>query len=417
MTASAIDAAGAFTENRVCGAGHTGDNLIVSICVQTLTSCGPGPLLTFGFQLLQPGGAVETHTAQVTCNNIGQARGVTMNPQTVTQATGTSVGHIALQSLYTDLSAVANALNAYSGEAAAIRFQRLCGEQGIRFYGQGQLSASSPMGAQPQDVLISLLQACAAADNGLMAEPRQQLGLGYITRYALSNQSPAVTLDYQAANISDLQPTDDDQYTQNDVTVARQGGSSSRHVLASRPLSVLAPPHRVGLYDTQQNLSLFSDTQALDDARLLLHLRTVSEPRYPALALNLRKAALAAIYHDLQDTDLGNRYAVINTPLWLPPDGISQIIHQQAEQPSSKVFAIAWTGVPESPYQTMILGNPGLGRVDTDATTLSAAVNAAQAQLIALSGTGPAGNQFALWTTQQADFPFDISMAGARITD
>src|SRR5258707_7531046 len=48
------------------------------------------------------------------------------------------------------------------------------------------------------------------------------------------------------------------------------------------PLSVLAPPNGVGLYDTQQTLSLFSDTQALDEAGWLLHLGTVSEPRYPA---------------------------------------------------------------------------------------------------------------------------------------
>src|SRR5258707_3239915 len=306
-------------------------------------------------QVLQAGATVPvTGTGSITLPNnvMGAVTGVSVNANEVSPASGSVFGHIAVQGIQTDLSVLAGPLAAWAGEAAGTRFQRLCGEEGVGFRGQGRLSTSVPMGAQTQQILTSLLQECSDADRSVMLEPRQQLALGYRTLSSLRNQPAAVALDYAAAHLAgSLTPVEDDQTTANDVTVSRQGGSSYRLIQATGPLSVQPPPAGVGAYSAGgATLNVASDSQAFHEAGWLLHMGTVDESRYPLIQLILARTAVAGLYYDLQDSDLADPITVANPPAWLPPEAISQLVQQATERLGRYMFDPGWTGGPASPF-------------------------------------------------------------------
>src|SRR5258707_1256422 len=331
--------------------GVNGQNLAVSIAM--LPPANGAQAVTF--QVLQAGAVApvtSTGSNNLPNNIMGAVTGMSVNANEVSPASGSVFGHIAVQGIQTDLSVLAGPLAAWAGEAAGTRFQRLCGEEGVGFRGQGRLSTSVPMGAQTQQILTSLLQECADADRGVMLEPRQQLALGYRTLSSLRNQPAAVALDYAAAHLAGaLTPVEDDQTTANDVTVSRQGGSSYRLIQATGPLSVQPPPAGVGAYSAGgATLNVASDSQAFHEAGWLLHMGTVDESRYPLIQLILARTAVAGLYYDLQDADLGDRITVANPPAWLPPEAISQLVQQATERLGGYKVQLDRTRVPPRPF-------------------------------------------------------------------
>ncbi len=379
-------------------------------------------------ETLPAGSAASTKlTGALASASTGTARSLVVNQAGYgTPAVNSAVGHIAVQPAYSSLSALAGPPNSWAGEAAGLRFQRLCAEEGIAFRGAGRLSASVPMGPMTQQTLMQDLQECADADRGVIFEPRQVLGLGYRTLSSLENQQAAVALSYTHADLAGtpgLKPVTDDQTTVNDVTVTRAGGSSSRQVMQppgtagaafTGPLNTNAPnatPPGAGLYDTQVQISLGSDSQVDSEAGWLLHLGTVNEPRYPVIPVDLARPAVAGVFCDLQELDLGQRITVSAPPAWLPPDGISQIAQGVTERLGGYIFQIDFCGVPESPYEVLVLDDPVHGRLDTDGCTLHASISSSATSLGADTAAG-----FPLWTTAAGDFPFDIQMAGERMT-
>jgi hypothetical protein len=76
-----------------------------------------------------------------------------------------------------------------------------------------------------------------------------------------------------------------------------------------------------------------------------------------------------------------------------------------------KHYAMEFNAVPASPYDVIILDDLVYGRLDTDGSTLAAGVSSgATALSVATAGSFP------LWTTDSGDFPFDIAIAGERVT-
>lgn len=361
---------------------------------------------------LQPGAPAALVSGGTVAGSIGNATEVIVAPNG--GIASAVIGHISVQPALDSLFNLGAALNAWIGEYAGNRFARLCSEEGLPYRVYGYPGDSVAMGAQATQTLLALLQECEDADRGLITEARQALALGYRTRVSMFNQAAAATLDYAAAHLSpDVLPTDDDQLTVNDVTVTRTGGgSSSRQVQTSGALSTQAPPAGVGPYPTAVSINLSADSQLPDEAGWILHMGTVDEPRYPTIPVNLARPALAALYSTLQDVDLGDRLLVNNPPAWLPPDAISQIVRGLTEVCYGYVFTIAWACAPESPYRVAIMDDPVFGRADTDGSTLAAGVTSIATSLSVASTdtTKP------LWTTSAAEFPFDIVIAGERIT-
>ena len=345
--------------------GCNGQLLVVVMGVDT-PSAGS---TTYRLNVAQPGASAFTSsTDTATASALGKITKVIVNSDDFSgdqDLDATTIGHVGVQPTSTPDTGILDVLDAWSGEAAGDRFSRLCTEQGLAFRGQGQLSTSTQMGPQAQDALLSLLQDCVDADQGVLVEPRQVFGLGYRTRSSLYGQDAAITLSYPDGDlVSGLNPADDDQYTRNDVTVSRQDGSSARKVLSTGPLSIQDPPDGVGVYDVEVTLNLETDSQCSDAAGWLLNTGTVDEHRYPDIGVDLASTSLSGIFWDLQQDDLGDRFVIQDPPSWMPPDDISQITAQQTEQIGGFIYQQDRTGIPASPYNVFTVEDATLGLID-----------------------------------------------------
>lgn len=342
-----------------------------------------------------------THTGAV-----GAVSRITISPDQLLGST--SVGHVSAEATWTSLFDMAGALQAYASEPAGIRFQRLCAEEGISFRGIGSMADTVPMGVQTVQTLTQLLQECADADRGVWFETRQLLGWGYRSRASLGNQAATVGFDYNQDHLSGtLQPTVDDQVVKNDITVSNSGGSSSRQVLddgSARSVS------RIGRYDTQLTVNLASDALLDSRAGWELHALTVDEPRYPQIECDLANGALGSLYWDALSAEMGDRVTVSNPPVWLPPGKIDQLAAYSSETIGRKDLGVQWTGIPSTPWNVAYADDIVFGRADTDGSQLAAAAGPSDATLSVATMSGP------LWTTDPADFPFDVAVGGERIT-
>ena len=109
----------------------------------------------------------------------------------------------------------------YSGETAADRFARVCGEAGIPYILRP--GGSERMGAQREAGTLAVLESCVQTDYGVMAE--RGAGLEYIPREARWNAAVAMALTVAAGQIAEPpEPTRDDQRLRNKWTVSRVGG-------------------------------------------------------------------------------------------------------------------------------------------------------------------------------------------------
>lgn len=351
---------------------------------------------------------------------IGAVTQVVFNPAGAAGLGAVTIGHAAVQSVYssTQLVAFGAPLNSWLAEPAAVRFGRLCGEEGIQFRCRGNPAATVAMGAQTTETLTQLLQECADADRGIWTELRQALGWGYVTRAALYNQPALVTLSYDEDHLSvhASDPTEDDQTTLNDVTLSSQDGSSVRYYAApGQPvtggrLSSLPPgTGGMGTYDNTPTgtVNLAWDKDLDNICNWMLHMGTIDEPRYPGLVLDLEQAALASLYSAIVQMDLGDRMVINGPPAWLPPNAISALWQGVQENIGDFEFQITVNGVPESPYE---VAQAGAAHAATAGSQLAAG---ASASATTLSVETTAGN---IWTVNAADLPFEIVVGGEVMT-
>lgn len=387
--------------------GILDQQLRISIELQT-----SGGNVQYSMVTIAPGASGGLATSGTVAGTIGNAYQIAVAPNA---GMGSAVvGHVSVQPAWDTLFNLGNAINAWIGEKAGIRFARLCAEEGITSRIYGAPADTVAMGAQTTQDVPTLLQECETADKGLIYEPRQAFGLAYRTRVSMFNQAPAVTLNYSAAQLAPpLDPTDDDRLIANDVTVTRSsGGSSARQSLTTGALSTQAPPAGVGIYPQTPNVNLASDAQLNDMAGWLVWLGTVDDLRYPVLSVNLASPRVTNVFYQVQDVDIGDRVLVTGTPSWLPPDGISQIVLGQTENCFDFTFTEQWACEPEAPFRVGVLDDPVLGRGDTDGSALHAGISAtATTMQVDTTVVGAP-----LWTTAAGDFPFDIAVGGERMT-
>lgn len=355
----------------------------------------PAGTSVLGDLFLSPGGTIGCPT-QVTTGTVPASLG------------GMAVGHLAA---YEEPGWAVDPLFygadvAYAGETAGTRLVRIAAEENLPLVFTGQPAQDEAMGEQAPAALLDTLQACADADGGLLYEPREVVGLAYRDRLSLYNQAPAV-MAYSDL-VPPLEPTDDDQRTQNDITVQRIGGVSARAVQTTGPLSVSAPPAGVGPYSTSVSLALATDDQPPQIASWLRHLGTVDQLRYPVITVYLqRRPALIAAISAL---DIGSRLEVTNPPLaLLPPGAIDQLVEGYTETIAQYRWEFAINAGPASPWSVGTLDDPVYGRIDTDGSTLASAVGASDTTISVASTATP-------WTTDQSQTPWDVQVGGERLT-
>jgi hypothetical protein len=331
--------------------------------------------------------------------------------------TGTAVGHIAVST---------NPVVSFSdyqgnlGEAAAVRFQRLCNYinmpshivlSGVTF------NIGPAMGPQHSGAFLDLLQECVDVDGGLLFELTDRLGLGYRCRDTVENQASAVlALDYSLGQLSEVPaPVDDDQYTRNDITVTRLNGSSTRAVQSTGTLNNQTPPAGVGTYATSITVNVQSDAQTADEAGRRLYMGTLAEPRYPDVSLQLARTEItssATLRQNALALMPGDRLTIANPPAWLPPDTISAIVLGYTETFDQFLHSIKWNTMPESGWRVAVSDDATFGRADTDGSTLAAPVTATAASLQVATTTASSP----LWSAAGGDAPFDVMVGGERMT-
>lgn len=368
-----------------------------------------GSNVDWDISTLAPGGGAGLTTGgTLNSRTVGQVTRIIINPGG--GLTDVAIGHISVQSAIPSIHDLGQQLAAYAGERAGVRMRRLCSEEGITFRGRGWLAGSCRMGPQLQRTLLDLVTECADADGGALFEPRGVLGLGYRTLGSLANQTTAVTLDYDGAELAGtMEPTDDDQAVRNDITASKVGGSSARAVLEEGPLSVQDPPDGVGRYPEQASLSVQFDEQLVDQAWWRVHVGTVNEARYPRITVNMARTQItgdAALALALHEADTGDRLVVENPPSWLPPEDISQLIQGYSEQLGNFEHEITWNCSPASPFDVAVYDT---ARYESGYAVLNEALDTTETGVDISTPTGP------LWSTSPGG-SFGIIVGGEVMT-
>lgn len=396
--------------------GSTSQNLNGLSLYLAVSLIPSGSNLTLVCYAMIPGGAgMDSVSTSLGAGTVGAVTSVTVNPFGAASSGGLAsigVGHIAVHAAGAFTWDVGDPLNAWLGEPAAARYQRLCYEEGINCRIYGHKLTSAAMGYQTIQTLPDLLQECETTDRGMQFEPRTVLGLGYRPASALYNQTPKVTTSYAASSLDPtLAPTSDDQLSINDVTASNTDGSSARQILTTGPMSIQAPPNGISRIDTGQQVNAASDGQLASIAGWILHTSSDPYDRIPVIPFNMARAEVPAAVALL---DIGDYTQITSPPPWIQYDTIDQLGAGYSETfGPAGVWTIDVNGIPARPY--VIAQVAGMGgnavHVDTDGSTLT---NNQTSTDSVLSLTSMAG--YPTWTTNPSDMPFDVNIAGERVT-
>ena len=341
-------------------------------------------------------------------------RTIALNPSGV--QTDVAIGHVSVQDSVTSLDDAITAVAAYAGETAGARIARLCSEEGVTFFWLGDLYDSAQMGVQGSGTLLDLIGECVAADGGILLELRDTgvPALGYRPLSSLYRQPATISHGYATPyGRTALEPIDDDQLTRNDLTVARQGGSSYRVTKETGALSIAS----VGRYDDSATLNLQSDAQLPAVAGWRLWKGTYDDARWPRICFDLLEAGMldSAKLAALWGLDIGGRVTIDGLPSFLPPGPADTLATALEERLGWFVWELDITGIPAGPYdigRATSSASPGTGQNGGKAQAVGAvtAGSFTTGTSTSLSVTVPQA-----WVTTANQFPLDIMVAGARL--
>lgn len=245
-------------------------------------------------------------------------------------------------------------IQGHTGEPAAIRFLRLCEENGIPAVVVGDPDTTVPMGPQESDTLPDLLAEVERTDVGILYEPRGGIGLAYRTRASMYNQTPKLILDWNLGQVAQpCRPAIDDQASRNDVTVSRRSGSSARAVQETGPCSIQPPPDGVGKYPpTKVDVNPRYDGDLPDLAGWYLRQGTLDETRFPQIAVNL--VASPELADAVADLHVGDRILVQHVPIDISASDADLIVHGDPETITADGRVITFNCGPASAYQVAV---------------------------------------------------------------
>lgn len=301
----------------------------------------------------------------------------------------------------------ANVSYGWTNELAAARFARVCGEAGIPFSVAGAAGlASEAMGAQREGTTMAILQSCADADYGVMAE--RGAGLEFVPRAARWNATTVMAITLTAGQIADIpKPTRDTQRLRNKWTVSRiSGGSGSFQNDASIA--------RNGLWEDSAQLNVFDDSVLENHAAWRVAIGTAIRLRWPNLVLNFARSPELLVFW--RQRGYGWRLGVTT--------GLSQV---KGNEPDLVVEGYQATLTPEiwgaelnctdgRVWTAAVADNTGIyGRVETDGCTstssLTATATGAVLPVTTIAGYPPWDNTAGLWSGG-----VDLNVGGERVT-
>ncbi|MFJ2200848.1 hypothetical protein [Streptomyces violaceusniger] len=362
-------------------------------------------------QWINVGGAGGAVAGQPYAGTIGRVLDV-HSPETgfSQDLSGMALGHVGV---FSPLSTTSynNVDIGLRGEAAGTRMMRLAAEESIPFVLFGDTDRQARVGPQKPATVLDILGDAADADGGILYEQREAAALIYRDTETLYNQPVRLALNYGTpGHISPpFKPSDDDQYLRNEITVTRRDGTSAVDSLDVGPLSTQAPPSGVGRYQDSKDINFYTDDQPAQMASWLVYMGTWDEARYPTVHVDL--SAGVSLTDDATAVDVGDRVTISNPPAWLPPDLIDLLTQGYTEVIGLYDWDITFNCTPGGPWSH--IAQVGASRADTAGSTLNTAVSATSTSLSIATGSGPVWVDSA---TYPSDFPFDVLMAGERMT-
>lgn len=307
----------------------------------------------------------------------------------------------------------------HAGEHALVRAERLCNEESIDFAWigsgvDGTTDGTEPMGAQRPDAFLSLVQACAKVDNGMLYTQRTTGGFMFRTLETMYARDPWVTLSLSAGHFSPpWSGTADDQALVNDITVQRDQGGSYRHQLddGSR-MSVSSPASGgAGRKTGTADVNTETDAQLVSQAQWRVHLGTADEMRFSAIKLELaravfRDAAGLTLSGKLRDLSVGDLIALTGLTNEFLYDDLLQVVFGISKRIDQFTYDMTLVCRPGSRYRTFVLDSSYL---DDEDTTLNEALDTTETGVdVAIASAGR------IWSA--ADQPYDLATGGERMT-
>jgi hypothetical protein len=338
-----------------------------------------------------------------------------------------SIGHISVwatsAATVTGLTMVQAAVDGFYNERAGRRIERLCAENQIPFTSANDLDDTQFLGVQEPGQFLSVLHDAEEADQGILFETRNQLGLSYRTGRSFYNQDPDLAISYNACQLRHpLRATRDTRFVKNDIIISRTGGSSFQLRKETGPLSVQPPPVGIGHYDDSVSVNVAHDLQLPNQAAWRLLLGTLSEARFPVVRLRnlapLNCPSDPLFLSAASTLEVGSKIVILDPPPWLPPNAIEQIIRGYGEEYDLYKWLMQNNTTPASPYtiglradtQTPLTSVNQLTNDDSSSnpgTTASVSPNNNSLLLLAVVVVTPDG---------PAPDPGDVSVDGLGLT-
>lgn len=353
--------------------------------------------------------AAMTWSGTTVGRTLGTVLGVAINSDT--SLDDVTIGHISVQNDVTSLYDNRAELDANLGETVADRITRLCAENDVPVTITG--TATTPMGPQSVDTLLNLLRQCEAVDQGILHDGLSA-GLSYVARSTRENAAVALTLDATLGQVKQpLDPVDDDQRSRNQVTASRVNGSSFTYADTTGPLGTTA----IGLYDASVAVNSETDQAAYVYAGWLVHLGTIEGYRYPRVPINLAASPeLAAGWLAIRPAGRIDLAGVDTYRSQFPTEDPALVLEGYSQQIDQHTWDVQANCSPQQGWRVGLLadatGSTGenLVRLASDGSTIDTAAAIGATSLSVATASGP------LWTRVADDFPFDIDVAGIRVT-
>jgi hypothetical protein len=327
------------------------------------------------------------------------------------------LGHITVWSdtsnSWPTAAACTDAAFGYVGEAAGDRIERICTLADVPIIIDGTASDSMMMGPQYSESTLTQLRDAESTDMGILTEPRHSFGLLYRTHRSLYNQTPVLTIDYDAGQLAPpFEPVDDDQLTANAITAIRREGDSYQLSLDSGALSTQEPPNGVGKYKNEYTANVETDDLLSGIAGWLLHVGTLDEARFPSIKVDLANKNVVAggISTAALAVDIGDLIKVVDAEPAHIYDDILAIALGYTERLNVYEHTIAFNCAPGSTYSVFAVEDASSRISSGEASTLTSGITSSATSISVTSTTGT------LWTTSAGDMPISLMVGGEEVT-
>lgn len=300
----------------------------------------------------------------------------------------------------------------WNNEGAFRRIGRLCHEEKIPFTSYLDWDIrTGKVGAQGLDKLIDQFKQPVATDDGFLYGPKGQVAVELRSRGSLTNQAARATFNCSTGQLQEFAPIYDNAETKNYVTVNRIDGTSAIAEETTGPFSTTPPPVGLGRKDDSFTLSLSSDYWTQKQADWRLGIGTIDQYRVEDFTVESAMARDLSIER-LTSIGLGDRVDITNATSRNIYDTLSLLVLGYTLKLGNR-FApeLKLICMPYDIYSGLALTADRYARLDGFQTLTAGTLTTSATG--SLSVSMPATR---LWTTDAADFPFDVMITGERIT-